>query len=212
MSPTTLDADSLQPKKLPAQARSRATFEAIVEGCEQLLPERGYGRTTTNHIAERAGVNIASLYEYFPGKDAIIAQVAERLVARVMRRLTDRAAELATVGDDDAVRAWLTAVYETISEERGLVAVFIEEVPYTNHLEPVRDSRRRVLALSRQLQRDAGELVQPAFTEASLHLVVNLVTSTILQLVLDPPKDVPVNELLDALVEKLDEWIRGTER
>jgi len=54
------------------------------EQARRLLPELGYAGTTTNHIAERAGVNVASLYEYFPGKDAIVAQVAERLVERVL--------------------------------------------------------------------------------------------------------------------------------
>ena len=66
------------PKKLPSQQRSRETFEAVIGACTWLLPRRGYAGTTTNHIAERAGVNIASLYEYFPGKDAVVAQVAER--------------------------------------------------------------------------------------------------------------------------------------
>ena len=77
------------PKKIPAQRRSRDTFEALVEACTRLLPEQGYAGTTTNHIADRAGVGIASLYEYFPGKDAIVAQVAERLVQRVLARLAD---------------------------------------------------------------------------------------------------------------------------
>ena len=46
------------PKKLPRQARSRVTFDAIVEACARLLVERGYGAVTTNHIAEAAGVSI----------------------------------------------------------------------------------------------------------------------------------------------------------
>ena len=54
---------ALRPRKLPAQRRSQQTFDAIVEAGTQLLPLLGYAGTTTNHIAERAGVNIASLYE-----------------------------------------------------------------------------------------------------------------------------------------------------
>ena len=84
MSLATQDVD-LAPKKRPVQERSRATFEALVDACALLLPERGYAGTSTNHVAARAGVNIASLYEYFPGKDAIVAQVAERLVDHVAK-------------------------------------------------------------------------------------------------------------------------------
>src|SRR4029453_18964712 len=84
-------ARDLEPRKRPAQARSQATFDALVDACTGLLPRLRYAGTTTNHIAERAGVSIASLYEYFPGKDAIVAQVAERLVDRVLRRLAKEA-------------------------------------------------------------------------------------------------------------------------
>lgn len=45
-------SSEFQPKKLPRQARSRQTFDAIVEACAQLLVTNGYGALTTNHIAE----------------------------------------------------------------------------------------------------------------------------------------------------------------
>ena len=66
------------PKKLPKQARSRASFDAIIEASAQLLRGGTYEVLTTNHIAERAGVSIGTLYEFFPNKEAIIAQLAER--------------------------------------------------------------------------------------------------------------------------------------
>src|SRR4029450_5762363 len=115
----------LAPKKRPSQRRSRETVEAPVDACTGLLPELGYAGTTTNHIAERAGVNIASLYEYFPGKDAIVAQVAERLVERVLARLADAADEVMAAGGDDAVRLWIERIHEIVFRERELVAVFV---------------------------------------------------------------------------------------
>jgi AcrR family transcriptional regulator len=199
----------LRPKKRPSQARSRATFDALVEACTGLLPERGYAGTTTNHVAERAGVNIASLYEYFPGKDAIVAQVAERLVERVLERLAEGAARVMAGGEEGAVRAWLELILDTMEREKALVAVFLHEVPYTNRLAPVRESGARVLEFSRQVREHAGGFVQPAFSEATLHLVVNLVTSTVMQLVLEPPRDVSREALFDELVLRVEAWIRG---
>lgn len=197
-------------RKLPSQARSRETFEAIVEACGLVLAERGYAGTTTNHVAERAGVNISSLYEYFAGKDAIIAVVADRLVERVMGRLATAAAELQDVPDDQAVRRWIGAIHDTVSREGSLVAVFQYQVPYTSKIEPLRELRSRLVSFSEQFRQQAGSFVQPDFTAATLHLVVNLVTSTILQLVLDPPDDVPRAALLDELARRVEEWIRGT--
>jgi AcrR family transcriptional regulator len=64
------------PRKRPRQERSRFTVEAILEAAADILVRDGYETLTTNRIADRAGVNVASLYQYFPGKEAIVAEVA----------------------------------------------------------------------------------------------------------------------------------------
>lgn len=198
----------LAPRKRPVQARSRATVDALVEACAGLLAERGYARTTTNHIAERAGVNVASLYEYFPGKDAIVAQVAERLVARVLARLAEGAARAAEGRPDGAMRRWIEWIHDTIARERRLVAVFLYQVPYGQEIEGVRDVGAQLLAFSRSVRDRSGGFLRADVSDATLHLVVNLVVSTILQLVFDPPRDVSRRALLDELARRLDEWLR----
>jgi len=66
------------PRKTPRQARAAATIEIILEGAAHILRKDGLGGLTTNHIAERAGVSIGSLYQYFPGKEAILAELIRR--------------------------------------------------------------------------------------------------------------------------------------
>src|SRR6516164_3474428 len=68
----------LSPRKTARQQRSRATVDALLEATADILIRHGYARLTTNRIAERAGVNIASLYQYFPGKEAIVAELRRR--------------------------------------------------------------------------------------------------------------------------------------
>jgi AcrR family transcriptional regulator len=57
--------------------------QAIVTAAEQLLVEVGYGRTSTNAIAARAGVSVGSVYQYFGDKEAIFREVVARHVAEV---------------------------------------------------------------------------------------------------------------------------------
>jgi AcrR family transcriptional regulator len=199
----------LEPKKWPSQRRSRETFDAIVEAATWLLAERGYAGTTTNHIAERAGVNIASLYEYFPGKDAIVAQVAERLVERVMARLAEAAAEVLAAEDDEAVRRWIEQIHAIVGREGRLVAVFLYQVPYTGQLAPIQAVGARLLEFSQQVRGRAGDFLRREVSDAALHLLINLVTSTIMQCILEPPDDVTERELLDELVLRVEEWLRG---
>ena len=65
-------------RKTPVQARAKATVEAVLEAAAQLLLSQGYDRTSTNQIADIAGVSIGSLYEYFPGKEAVFAEIRRR--------------------------------------------------------------------------------------------------------------------------------------
>ena len=199
---------ALRPRKLPAQRRSQQTFDAIVEAGTQLLPLLGYAGTTTNHIAERAGVNIASLYEYFPGKDAIVAQVAERLVRRVLDRLGSESAPILAAPEDEGVRMWIDLIFDTVARERRLIAVFTFQVPYTNDLDPMHRMSSHLLAFSERIRRAAGDRIRQDVSPATMHLIVNLVSSTILQLVLDPPDQPTTREVLDELSRRLDGWLR----
>ena len=78
-------------RKLPQQERSRAMVSVIVEAAAQVLERHGEQGFNTNLIAERAGISIGSLYQYFPNKHAIVVAMARgdwghRSAARPRRR------------------------------------------------------------------------------------------------------------------------------
>src|SRR5271154_4150665 len=76
MPSTRIPNQRLQPRKLPRQPRSEATVDAILLAAAQVFERHGYAAGTTNRIAERAGVSIGTLYQYFPNKDAILVALA----------------------------------------------------------------------------------------------------------------------------------------
>ncbi|BCH20386.1 TetR/AcrR family transcriptional regulator [Mesorhizobium sp. L-8-3] len=67
----------VNPRKIPRQARACATVEAIIVATAQLLTEQGFETLTTARAAERAGVSVGSLYQYFPNKQALAAAVVD---------------------------------------------------------------------------------------------------------------------------------------
>ena len=67
-------------RKLPQQDRYFRTVEAILTATAHILTKKGYASLSTNRIAERAGVSIGSLYQYFPNKEAIIKALRENHV------------------------------------------------------------------------------------------------------------------------------------
>jgi len=76
-------------RKQPVQPRARVTIEQIVEAAAQLIEERGLPGYNTNAVAARAGISIGSLYQYFPGKDAIMVALARRETAGLRGDIRD---------------------------------------------------------------------------------------------------------------------------
>jgi AcrR family transcriptional regulator len=64
-----------QPRKTPVQARAAVTVGAISEATIQVLLSDGVERLTTTRVAERAGVSVGTLYQYYPNKQSLLFAV-----------------------------------------------------------------------------------------------------------------------------------------
>jgi AcrR family transcriptional regulator len=119
----------LSPRKTPRQERSRATVEALLEATADILIRQGYAKLTTNRIAERAGVNIASLYQYFPGKDAIVAELRRRHGAEQRTALRQVLAEHTPGQLESTLRALVVVGVAGHASAPRMHQVFTEEIP-----------------------------------------------------------------------------------
>jgi len=75
-----MPADALnafEPRKTPVQTRAAVTVEAISEATIQVLLSQGADRLTTTRVAERAGVSVGTLYQYYPNKESLLFAVLE---------------------------------------------------------------------------------------------------------------------------------------
>jgi len=69
--------NTIEPRRRPAQERSKKRVGAILNAAKSLITEKGCARLKINDIAARAGVSPASIYQYFPNKNAITQALAE---------------------------------------------------------------------------------------------------------------------------------------
>jgi len=116
---------ALAPRKWPCQARSRATVDAILEATALLLEE---GKPcSTNAIAERAGVGIATLYQYFDGRDGVIAALSRQVRARLAHTVASALETACGQSLREGVRS-LVLVAVQADTEQPLLAARLDEI------------------------------------------------------------------------------------
>jgi len=131
----------LKPRRVPRQERSRANVDALLDATARLLREDGYAALTTNRIAERAGVSIGTLYQFFPGKEAVVAALAERRMQSHFATVREElAAELAESNPDAAFELLVRRIAKMLGADHRLHAVLLREVPFLKETQLVRES------------------------------------------------------------------------
>lgn len=112
----------IRPRKRAAQGRSRATVAAITEAAARILADEGLDAVTTNAVAMRAGVSIGSLYQYYPNREAILADLLRGKLTRLADEV-ERAAAQTTF--DAGLHAMLLAVGRSYIERPALAAALL---------------------------------------------------------------------------------------
>lgn len=77
-------------RRVPVQGRSVARVQRMLDACAELVDEVGYDGLTTTLLAERAGVAIGSVYQFFPDKRAIVQALTQRNLEAYLGRLAER--------------------------------------------------------------------------------------------------------------------------
>jgi len=85
----SINKTALQPRKSPVQARSTATIEVLHEATIQVLLKEGIVKCNTTRIAERAGVSVGSIYQYYPNRDSLLAAVLQRHLDSVAEKIEE---------------------------------------------------------------------------------------------------------------------------
>jgi AcrR family transcriptional regulator len=120
----------LNPRKCPRQARSAVTVDAIFQATIQVLLSAGSARLNTTRVAERAGVSVGTLYQYFPNKQALLFAVLERYLEKLMEALEaacgNHHGETAEAMAEATVKAYLQVKAEAPEVSRALYFIALD--------------------------------------------------------------------------------------
>jgi AcrR family transcriptional regulator len=169
---TAITQALLKPRKLPVQARSETTVLAIHEASIQVLLSVGYRKLTTTRVAERAGVSVGTLYQYFPNREALIRTVLERYLTEMVASIQADCQGLRGRSRDEIatgmVDAMIAAKWRRLEVSRAMHEPLVE----VGGTEMVRASAARGASLVADLLRSCPEIAGVDVEALSVFLVM----------------------------------------
>lgn len=141
----------LQVRRAPQQDRAKETVEKILDATAELLDEAGHTKLTTKRVAKRSGVNIATLYNYFPNKLALLHALALRFAEDQQEELDAVYANLSRADWREVVDDLLDTILDFNRTTKGAVALSLamRSYPALRQVDYARDKRSSEAAASR---------------------------------------------------------------
>jgi AcrR family transcriptional regulator len=189
----------ITPRKLPQQDRSKMTVDAILTAAAHILTEDGYDTASTNHIAERAGVSIGSLYQYFPNKEAIMTAVRERHTNEMAEIVESAVSQTAQQSLEAALHELVKACIAAHRIDSNLHQVLHEQVPRLNQS----SAEAKILLLLREFLIQRHNEIQAQNLELTVFILERTIESLVHAAVIEYPKFLQENQLEKELTRLL---------
>ena len=171
--------------------------ERILQAGSAVLIQRGYDGATTNRIADAAGISPGSLYQYFPNKEAIIAEVVDQYTDQIATRIT--AHLTMQIGEQDEarlIRETLDVLLDGMDEQPELLKAMIEHTPRLGLGDKIAAFEQRVGEIALAHLRLRAQPLDRA--ETTIWLLVRTVEHLTIRYLLDRPP-IDRDEFLDEL-------------
>lgn len=132
----------IEPRKRPVQARSAATVDAILDAAARILGSEGLAGLNTNAVARVAGVSVGTLYQYFPGKEAILSELLRRKRQRVLTDIRAALEGMEAAREEETIARLVKAAIRNQAPTPKLLQAF----DYADAALPLHDETRRINA------------------------------------------------------------------
>jgi AcrR family transcriptional regulator len=201
---------STNPRKLPQQDRSRVTVEAILEATTHILTEEGYEKANTNRIAERAGISIGSLYQYFPNKEALMAALMEQHSNEIIELVESKLQLLFEAPLEIAIPELVGAVIAAHAINPRLHQVLNEEIPRSKRSQQMQKADERIGKMLRAYLLQCPDPIRPHNIDMTVFILSRTVEALCHAAVIDQPDFVSNNHFEREVSNLLLLYLQGS--
>ncbi len=187
-------------KKQPAQPRARRTVERIIAATGELILSQGMEALTTNRVAEQANVNIATLYQYFPHKQALLSALVQTHMHDLTRTLNTMLEGLGDVSVAESTRLWATLGIQYFRQNDNLLSMLIQSQHALTALPEGKEFERRLLeAMHRFLARQRDRL-RVENLDRAIYVALHACTAILSRHLLEPVPYYRDEEIVEEVV------------
>jgi AcrR family transcriptional regulator len=189
-------------RKLPQQARSRATVNAVLDAMTRILDREGPDAATTTRVAEVAGISIGTLYQYFSHRDAILDALQDREFERAMTLVQGVLGKVRKRGlAEDVAREVISGLLSLYAEAPGLHRVLALECLRVTSAQRVHAFDLRVIGVIRHFLSESRDPIRRQKLDAAAFVVFQSVRASMLARMLESPPGVDDETLTDELTD-----------
>jgi AcrR family transcriptional regulator len=163
-------------RKAPKQARSTQLVDAILQAAIRVLEREGAAAFTTVRVAEKAGVSVGSLYQYFPNKASILFRLQQE-EWEATGRLLEGIFDDERLDAAQRLRVALQAFFRTEHEERPLRRALGDAAPLYRDAPRAREQRERVVPLLKALIAKEAPSLSPRQRASATDMYIALLSA-----------------------------------
>lgn len=163
-------------------------METILDATARVFAEKGYAGTNTNLIAEKAGLSVGSVYQYFPSKDALIAALHQRHGAQMQSTVEAVLANPCDATLRGHIAAMVRALLAAHMVEPELHKMLELEFPFFDAPQSDSEPDLGIFQRVRQLLGDWRDAVTPRDLDLATWVILHIMESMVHAAVLDPPR------------------------
>lgn len=200
----------LKPRKKPKQSRSRFTVDSLVEATIQVLEKEGYEKLNTIKVAERAGVGVGSLYQYFSNKREMFSEVVERRMQEKKERVESKMDSFSNLTPlEQITRQMLESILAFYAEHAKLECTALKEGFLAEKKKTMGEVRRTAIELFKKsfLECTLGTPIPPNL-DLALFIVVYAVEGVLEGILLEKPELLVQEVLLEELAALVVKYLR----
>lgn len=197
-------------RKAPKQQRAQQTVDRIIQTATDLIIENGMENLSTNKIASASNINISSIYQYFPNKEAIITAIVENNTQKMIEVMDDALEELTDLPIKEVTIRWLNAAIDFYRSSEGLYPEMLKNYSSPSSFPGIELIERRLIEAARKFTMRRLDRIAVEDINVAIYVGFNSAMLVLAKHLIDPNSYLKDEEVIAGIAEMLSSYFEKT--